>query len=126
MKKFLSIFVATFIVFFGSLGANASAASVTTSLGPTETTDTTSRITLGSGQKLTITVGNYWYSDHTIKWTIFKNGSAYLSGLRAVNGTTQLTYTTADIGTGQYSLRLYCGTYGGLTGCEGQGTLSVN
>ena len=127
MKKVLTIFTLAIIVLVGSFttASAASAASKSTTLSSSEPTDTTSRITLGSGKKLYISVANYWYSDEIVKWTIFKNGDAHMTGLTNPNKVSSYTYSASELGTGEYSLRLYCGTYGGLKGCDAEGTLTV-
>ncbi|WP_307892421.1 hypothetical protein [Bacillus swezeyi] len=128
MKKFLAIFTVVTMVLIGGLFTNqvsASAASVKTELTKSETSSSTKRITLKSGYKLQILSISYWYSKHTIKWTLFKNGKAHLSSIQSPNNIFSKTYTSKQLGPGQYSIRLYCGKNGGLKGCAGMAALNT-
>ncbi|MFX8004446.1 hypothetical protein ABTK66_18895, partial [Acinetobacter baumannii] len=77
----------------------------------------TSRLKIGSSG-LHILVGNY-NSSKTIRWTIFKNGNAWTSGLVSAGQTYNYQFSASSISSGEYSLRLYCGKTGSNTGCSG-------
>ncbi|MCY7815228.1 MULTISPECIES: hypothetical protein [Bacillus] len=124
MKKFLSCVTVALLVLVGSLFTHQESASassqVVTVLKKDQKSSSTKRITVKKGQVLRIRV--FPFNNKTIKWTIFKNGSSWTSDL--VSGRAY-DYTFKSIGAGQYSVRLYCGKYGGQTGCYGQGMLNV-
>lgn len=128
MKKHLILFASVVVILFGTFLTDASAASAAyreVNLSSSETTDTTSRLTFSSG-KLYVTVSNYWYSGDTVKYTIFKNGNAYVTGTVGRNSTTSYSRSISQWGSGEYSLRLYCGVYSPYdTGCSAKGTLQT-
>ncbi|WP_142922605.1 hypothetical protein [Neobacillus notoginsengisoli] len=126
MKKLFMILSMAMIISVSSMGvaSAASAASSPVTLSPGETSDTTSRVTLSSGQSLILSVSNYWYSGHNIMWTVFKNGTAFQSGLVNINSTKSYTWSASSIGTGEYSVRLYCGEYTRYTDCDGAGRIT--
>lgn len=116
----LAITFATSTFSEGAYAATASPVSVTLSSG--ERNDSTSRIYLLNSDMLGVSISNYWYSDHEINYTIFKDGSAWVSGVVGVNSSKSFNLDTA--GAGGYSMRLYCGQYKDKTGCEASGQLS--
>ncbi|MGE7925921.1 hypothetical protein ACQKND_22435 [Viridibacillus arvi] len=88
-----------------------------------QTTDTSSRIKLSSGQQLNIFVANYWYSNHQIQYSIFKDGNEYVTNLVDRNGIVNTWHSWAA---GEYSIRLYCNTQANrLTGCQAGAKLTV-
>ncbi|MGG5791014.1 hypothetical protein ACQ3VH_28955, partial [Bacillus pretiosus] len=95
--------------------SEASAASASNAvLQASQTSSSTSRITVNSSMK--IVVQNWGTKD--IGYTIFKRGSVYatgnLKGGKSYNNTISLPKD-------DYSVRLYCGgPSGGSTGCSGQ------
>lgn len=131
MKRIIAIFslvcVLSFSFLFNIQNASAAATSdpKSVSLTPSDDngTDTTSRILLSSGKKFYFTVSNYWYSGHQVQYSIFKNGSEYLTGFVDVNDTKSFSYSWAS---GEYSLRLYCGSQSNRkTDCSAGGNISV-
>ncbi|MGE7934420.1 hypothetical protein [Viridibacillus arvi] len=93
------------------------------SLGASETTATSSRIKLSSGQKLNIFVTNYWYSDYKIQYSIFKDGSEFVTNFAGIN---EIVNTSHSWAPGEYSIRFYCDTQAKpRTGCQAGGQLSV-
>lgn len=81
-------------------------------LNPSQKSATTQRITVKNG-KLQIAVNNLRAKD--VKYTIFKNGNAYLTGVVKGN---KSTVRTINVPNDQYSLRVYCGVYTSTTGCS--------
>ena len=120
-KLIISLFVVILsIAGFSTTGASA-AESDDTFLGNGAKTSTTSRITVKSGEKLNIRVqgfpntGNFAYA-------IFKNGSRYQDYVGGKDGV--ITHTL-NPGTGDYSLRLYCGLPTNLkNNCSATGVIS--
>lgn len=79
----------------------------------TEKTATTSRVTLNSGEKLSISPQIY---SGSIVFTVFKNGSYYQTWAPQ---SSSFSYTFPDAGPGEYSVRAYCGDPTNLkTGCH--------
>ncbi|RHW36052.1 hypothetical protein D1B31_18385 [Neobacillus notoginsengisoli] len=117
-KRYLLVCLALIISITGfdmvapKSSAQAKGLSVTY-LNLTDTTRSTSRVTLNSGEKLRYYV-NVYRGD--IQFAIFKNGVMYSTG-RVGPGVYQDIVSGA--GPGEYSLRLYCGTRDAMkTGCS--------
>lgn len=125
MKKCLSTAVIGCVVLFSSFALHQESASaapqVETILQKTQTSSSTKRIKVKSGQNLQVRA--FPFNNKTIKLTVFKNGKAWTSDL--TNSPFIYDYTYKKPGAGEYSLRLYCGKNGGQTGCYGQGLLTV-
>ncbi|MEB6551136.1 hypothetical protein MXL46_19000 [Heyndrickxia sporothermodurans] len=126
MKRFLITLTLGLVVAIGSFAQGVFAAQqVSVSISKSDKTVTTKRIHLGSGQSITVLVANYWNSKHNLKYTVFKNGKAHISGLAAPNEVKNNVFKASSWGAGDYSIRLYCGKYETVTGCGGQASLTV-
>lgn len=122
MKK-LSIVIFTLSIlmlspFFGVNEAAAAAKVSQTVLSTSETSDTTSRITV-TDKKMYIDVNNF--GNKTIKYTIFKKGVSYLSGV--LEPGKRYTNTKLSVANSDYSVRIYCGVYSRTTGCSAGATI---
>lgn len=84
-----------------------------------ETSKSTIRIDVTGA--INVYVNNWGAKD--IKYTIFQNGSAYISGVVKAG---DYYRGTISVPNGQYSLRMYCGVYSSTTGCSAQTEISDN
>lgn len=89
-------------------------------MGNSDSTVTTSRISLTVADDLYFHVGNF--SSKKVSAYIFKNGSLYYS-VENIGWTN--VHKKLDVPSGEYSLRLYCGTRSNpTTGCVSYGEIS--
>ena len=119
MKKFFSIVFALTLTLgiFGSVGNEAEAATTLKSTATNLTTSQTSASTVRviANQHLSSSVYNA--GKYRVTYRIFKNGVAqtgYISVAPGVRGNNKV------YGSGEYSLRMYCGSSSG-TGCSASG-----
>lgn len=120
-KNLLSLLLASLLLFSLVLGTTNAQAATTSGLDLSkgETSASTARVTVKSGQSLF--VGIYYYANAPSKSTtykIFKNGSLWYTG--TISGTTRSVEKTFNPGAGEYSVRHYNTTakdvssYGGI------------
>lgn len=84
-------------------------------------TSSTTRVTLKSGEKLSI---NTFVYSGSIVFTVFKNGKQYQTFAPKKKS---FTYKFPNAGPGQYSLRAYCGYPNALkTGCHSIFSITAN
>lgn len=127
MKKIIMLMSLAFLVVAGFAAVPASA-SVTTkaTLRSGDYSADSPSIYFSKYDDMDISVSNYWYSDHDIVWTVYKEGfGGIFSGRLNPNESTTFTFTQLEnYGSGQYFIRLNCDAYEAKTGCEAAGFLT--
>lgn len=121
-KKIITLLFVLGVLFSSSaFGLNqAKAATLATDwLALSETSSSTSRIDVTGS--MNVYVKNWGSKD--IKYTIFKSGVSYISGVVKAG---DYYRGTISLPNDEYSLRMYCGVYTRTTGCSGQSEISDN